>query len=238
MRNDRVDARRVRRAAVVEESVLQRTRAAQLLANDLKLEVVHTGATLPMFMAWLKRTDRTRWPHLLVLDLPTDVAPPRDLDLIAALRDAGMRVLVLSALRNRSAARRLVELGIDAVVSTSDGEDEFLLAADAALAGGTMITARAQATIHGADQTLRLSRQEERALALYASGLTIAEVAERIGVRHDTARKYLKRVRDKYTVIGRPARSKLELARIAWAEGYLVAESDRAVRSSPAAAAG
>ena len=63
-------------------------------------------------------------------------------------------------------------------------------------------------------------------LALYASGFTIVEVADRIGVRHDTARKYLNRVRAKFTAAGWPARSKLQLARIAWAEGYADPEAD------------
>jgi len=226
MRNNRVEGRRVRRAAVVEEVVLQRMRAAQLLTDELGLEVVHTGGSLRQFMAWLQRADRTRWPHLLVLDVPDENDAARDLDVIVALRDAGMRIAVLSSLRNRNTARRMIELGIDAVAATSDTEEDFLLTADAALGGNPLITARAQTAIHGSGEALRLSRQEERALALYATGLTIAEVADRIGVKHDTARKYLKRVRDKFTLAGRPARTKLELARIAWAEGYLVAESD------------
>jgi len=228
-----MDGRRVRRAAVVEEFVLQRNRAAWLLAEELGLDVVHTGASLRPFMAWLQRTDRTRWPHLLVLDLPPESDAPRHFEIIAALRDAGMRVLVLSSLRNRGAARRMIELHMEAIVSTSDTEEEFLLAAETVLAGGTTVTARAQTLIHGAEQALRLSRQEERALALYASGLTIAEVAERIGVRQGTARKYLKRVRDKFTAAGHPARSKLDLARVAWAEGYETEVNDQRPQQDP-----
>jgi len=235
MRNDRVDGRRVRRAAVVEEVVLQRTRASQLLTQDLGLDVVHTGSSLRQFMAWLQRTDRTRWPHLLVLDLRAEADAARSFEIIAALHDAGMRVLVLSALRNRGAARRMVELGIEAIVSTSDSEEDFVLAAETVLSGRTMVTARAQTLIHGTDQSLRLSRQEERALALYASGLTIAEVADRIGVRQGTARKYLKRVRDKLTAAGHPARSKLDLARIAWIEGYPTGEVDLPLTPEPRA---
>ena len=221
MRSDRIAAGRARRAAVVEEVVLQRTRAVQLLREELGLEVVHVGASLRLFMAWLQRTDRTRWPHLLVLDLPSPDDTARDLDVIAALRDAGIRVLAFSALRTQATARRAVDLGIDAIVSTADSEEDFVRAAENALAGAVTITPRARRAIYGAADALGLSRQEERALALYASGLTIAEVADRIGVRHDTARKYLKRVRTKFALAGRPARTKLDLARIAWADGYI-----------------
>jgi len=226
VRTDGVGPRRVRRAAVVEESVLQRSRAAQLLREELGLDVVHAGASLRLFMAWLQRTDRTRWPHLLVLDLPSPDDTARDLDVIAALRDAGIRVLVLSALQPRSTARRIVSLGVDGIVSTADSEETFLSAAESALGGTVTISAQAHTAIYGAATALGLSRQEERALALYASGLTIAEVADRIGVRHDTARKYLKRVRTKFALAGHPARTKLDLARIAWAEGYVLAEAE------------
>ncbi|WP_217181955.1 hypothetical protein [Streptomyces sp. AC495_CC817] len=220
MRDVRADRRRVRRAAIVEESVLQRTRAAQLLVERNGMEVVHSGGSLRAFLAWLERTDRTRWPHVLVLDLPAEGDASGDLDIMVALRAAGMRILVLSSLRPRAVARRLLEIKVDGIVSTGDSEEDLLVAVDAVLAGESTVTPRAAAMLRGPDDAPRLSSQEERVLALYTAGLTISEVADRIGVRHDTARKYLTRVRDKFTAAGRPARSKLELARIAWAEGY------------------
>ena len=226
MKKTRIDARRVRRAAIVEELVMQRTRTVQLLADELGLDVVHVGSSLRAFMAWLQHTDRTRWPHLLVLDLPADDDALKEMDVIVALRDAGMRVLVLSSLRARHTARRMMAVGIDGIVSTTDSEEAFLAAAEGALTGTITITARARATINGPADALKLSRQEERALALYAGGLSISDVAERIGVRQDTARKYLQRVRVKFSLAGRPARTKLDLARIAWADGYIIEDTD------------
>lgn len=211
---------------------MQRTRTAQLLSGELGLDVVHVGSSLRSFMTWLQRTDRTRWPHLLVLDLPAEDEVPRHLDVIAVLREAGMRVLILSSLRARHTARRVVSLGIDGIVSTADSEETFISAAENALAGLQAITSHAHAMIHGPVDGLRLSRQEERALALYASGLSVAEVAARIGVRQDTARKYLQRVRTKFTLAGRPARTKLDLARIAWADGYVVDDRDASIHAT------
>lgn len=214
---------------------MQRSRTVQLLRDELGLEVVHVGSSLRLFMAWLQHTDQTRWPHLLILDLPADDDALRQLDVITALREAGMRVLILSSLRARHTARHVLSNGVDAVVSTTDSEETFVSAAESALAGALTITARAQTAIHGRADSTRLSRQEERALALYASGLSIIELAGRIGVKQDTARKYLQRVRAKFTAAGRPARTKLDLARIAWADGYIVTDADW---SSRAAAAG
>ncbi|MFK4851471.1 helix-turn-helix transcriptional regulator [Microbacterium sp. ZW T6_19] len=232
MRKDRVDVRRVRRAAVVEEFVMQRSRTVQLLRDEVGLDVVHVGGSLRPFVAWLQRTDRTRWPHLLILDLPADAEALRQVGVISALRDAGMRVLILSSLRSRHTARHVISIGIDGIVSTTDSEEMFVSAAESALAGRLTITARAQTAIHGPADAPQLSRQEERALALYASGLSIADVADRIGVKQDTARKYLQRVRTKFTVAGRPARTKLDLARIAWADGYIISETERSSRAA------
>jgi DNA-binding NarL/FixJ family response regulator len=231
VRKDRIDKQRVRRAAVVEESVMQRARSVQLLQGELGLEVVHVGSSLRAFLAWMQNTDRMRWPHLLVLDLPSEDDAPRQLDLLAALRDAGMRVLILSTLRARHLARRVISRGVDGIVSTTDSEEAFVAAARSALVGTVTITARAQAAIHGAAGAPVLSLQEQRTLALYATGLSIADVADRIGVKQDTARKYLQRVRAKFASSGRPARTKLDLARIAWTDGYIADEADAPMRA-------
>ncbi|HEU4674816.1 MAG TPA: hypothetical protein VFS29_02435 [Motilibacteraceae bacterium] len=66
-----------------------------------------------------------------------------------------------------------------------------------------------------------LSAQEERTLVLYVSGLKLVAVARRLGVRYDTAKGYLDRVRDKYAAAGRPARTKTELYRVALQDGRL-----------------
>ncbi len=199
---------------------MQRHRVGQLLAEELHLDVVQHGSGLGSFMQWLRPTEQMRWPHLLVLGIPAhgEVAPYSKV--VAALRQAGIRVLAMTSSPSRPIARQLLADGIDGMVSTTDGEREFLRAADAVLSGRSVATPGALADVQRIAEGPRLSIQEERVLALYASGLTIVEVANSIGVRHDTARKYLNRVRDKFTAAGWPARSKLELARIAWAEGY------------------
>ncbi|WP_292906425.1 hypothetical protein [Microbacterium sp.] len=55
-----------------------------------------------------------------------------------------------------------------------------------------------------------------------ARALGVADAAARIGIRHNAARKYLARIRDKYTAAGHQARTKLELARLAYDEGFLI----------------
>ena len=67
----------------------------------------------------------------------------------------------------------------------------------------------------------RLSPGEEEALRLYATGFSTAEVAEQMNVQYETAKTYLRRVREKYTKVGRPASKKAELIRRAAEDGYL-----------------
>jgi DNA-binding CsgD family transcriptional regulator len=67
----------------------------------------------------------------------------------------------------------------------------------------------------------KLSQSEGEALALYASGLSTNEVATRMNVQYETAKTYLRRVRDKYARAGRPASTKSELIRRAAEDGYL-----------------
>ncbi|GAB3601298.1 helix-turn-helix transcriptional regulator [Microbacterium tumbae] len=204
--------------------VLQRSRIGQLLADEGALEVVHESGALRQFMSWLSKADRGRWPHLLSFGVPADATDRPPLRAVSALRRAGIRILLVAPPSSRANSRTLMDSGADGIVSTSDGEAEFLAAATTVLAGAPFVSAHAQSMIDGTQRAARLSAQEERVLTLYASGMTVAEAAAAIGVRHDTARKYLNRVRDKYTAAGRPARTKLELARIAWAEGLIVTE--------------
>jgi DNA-binding CsgD family transcriptional regulator len=66
-----------------------------------------------------------------------------------------------------------------------------------------------------------LSTQEELVMVGYASGLTLAAAARQAGVRPATAKKYLERVKRKYTDSGRTAYTKLDLALRAREDGLI-----------------
>lgn len=71
------------------------------------------------------------------------------------------------------------------------------------------------------DNRPALSAQETVVLVSYASGLKLSAAARRAGIRPGTAKQYLERVKRKYFVAGRPARTKLELAARAREDGLL-----------------
>ncbi|GAA3931506.1 hypothetical protein [Microbacterium soli] len=211
---------RGRRAAVIEPHVLQRRAAVQVLVEHGGLEVVHGGDRLGGLLTWMRSKDRRRWPHLLVVEMLPLQQPDHDLAALAALREAGVRVLALSSLTPRWGARRVMEAGVDGVVAKSDDVGTLIEAVERVLSGDRVMTPAAETALAFGDDAPRLSPQEASVLELYVGGRPIASVAEAIGVREDTARKYLTRIKQKYEALGRPARSKLDLARHAWHDGF------------------
>jgi DNA-binding NarL/FixJ family response regulator len=67
----------------------------------------------------------------------------------------------------------------------------------------------------------KLSSGESEALALYSSGLTLADVAVKMDVQYETAKTYIRRVREKYAKVDRPAGTRAELIRRAAEDGLL-----------------
>jgi DNA-binding CsgD family transcriptional regulator len=70
-------------------------------------------------------------------------------------------------------------------------------------------------------QRPRLSAGELAALRLYVSGSSTPEVAAAMNVQFETAKTYLRRVRQKYAKLGRPAGRRSELIRRAAEDGFL-----------------
>ena len=66
-----------------------------------------------------------------------------------------------------------------------------------------------------------LSNQERRTLQLYATGLPMKSVARKMAISEETVKQYLGRVRQKYTIAGRAAPTKLELYHRAVEDGHL-----------------
>lgn len=208
------------RAAVVEAHVLQRRATVRLLEERRGLDVVHEGDSIGDLLSWMRVQERRRWPHLIVVEPLPFIHVEHELGALVALREAGVRMLLLSSLTPRWGARRVVDAGVDGVVSKLDDEETLAAAVAGVLDGRSVTTAAATVALTPGSDVPRLSTQESRVLDLYVAGQPIASVAKSIGVREDTARKYLNRIKRKYEALGRPARSKLDLALHAWRDGF------------------
>lgn len=209
------------RVAIVEDHLLQRRRTEELLVSDGSIRVVHSCESLAELMAWLPSTDARTRPHLVILDLMVDRGEDARPDQVRQITAAGIRVLVLSAMASPNQVRDVLRAGVHGVVGKRDNEDDIVAAVWAVLGRQTWVTPELAAVMAGDPARPTLSDQEERALVLYASGLTLDAVAAAIGVQSGTAKKYLERVKEKYAEAGRPVRTKLDLNRVAKSDGYL-----------------
>lgn len=209
------------RIAIVEDHLLQRRRTEELIRAEPGLSVVHSCETMPDFLHWLATVPTEQRPHLLMLDLMVDRAPSASPVSVKKLIEAGLKVVVLSAMASPSLVRDVIQAGVGAIVGKRDAEEDIIMAVRAVLDSGHWMSQELADVIAADPQRPQLSGQEERALVLYASGLTLDAVADAIGVKPDTAKQYLERVKSKYASIGRKARTKLDLNRIALTDGYL-----------------
>jgi DNA-binding NarL/FixJ family response regulator len=95
-------------------------------------------------------------------------------------------------------------------------EDAVRRVAGGEVVYGTEFLAGVLNRLTGRTPSATLTARERQTLGLLADGASTAEVAERLGVAHNTARNHVQRVLEK---LG--ARSKLEAVAIARREGLL-----------------
>lgn len=147
---------------------------------------------------------------------------------IRACRAAGAKVLVVSALDDEASRERCIAAGAAGFVSKTLPAGELAelarrVARGERLRRGSPARGVGIPDARPADDSdsAHLSPAEERALRLYAQGFSTLEVAERMEVGYETAKTYLRRVREKYARAGRPASRKSELIRRAAEDGLL-----------------
>ena len=174
------------------------------------------------------------WPELLTHpSFPVDVVL-LDLDLkdsipvslkLGTLRGLGIPSVVMSTYADPGVVRDALESGASGYVAKSEEADAIVHAIRLARGGGRYVSTELTAAIsHADDARPRLSEQERRVMALYSAGDSMREVATKIGVSEETAKSYLKRVRDKYRSRGVDLGTKVALRRQAIADHVLIEE--------------
>lgn len=165
----------------------------------------------------------------VILD-PSAAGEGREVRAVAEVSAWGVPVVVIgSAPASHEAAleRACLTAGAAAYVSKRQDVRRLVIAIRAATGQrdaartGRSAGERAPAQTVGAAGGIALSSQEQRALVLYASGLTLPQVALRMQLAPSTVKQYLDRVRDKGTIAGRMARTKTDLYRLARVQGLI-----------------
>lgn len=207
----------IRLALLDDHEVLLDSLASWIAANAPDFDLVLTAST------WLQLVHSDSFPTDLVF-LDFQLREPVSIEArVRTCRAAGAKVIVLTSLDTQEARERALAAGAAAFLSKELPMREVMDVARQVMAGELESSHRAWRPLPaGAEPTRpRLSAGEAEALRLYATGLTTNQVAESMNVQYETAKTYLRRVREKYGKVNRPASRKADLIRRAAEDGYL-----------------
>ncbi|UXN25197.1 response regulator transcription factor [Curtobacterium flaccumfaciens] len=175
----------------------------------------------------------TTWPELLTSPaFPVDVVL-LDLDLkdsipvslkISTLKTAGVKTVVMSTYSEPNVVREALGAGALGYLVKSEDADMIVEAIRSAQRGEQYVSAELDLAINSGNVggVPKLSAQERRVMALYGGGEPVKSVAYQLGISEETAKSYLKRIREKYRVAGFDVGTKVALRKRAITDGIIV----------------
>ncbi len=175
----------------------------------------------------------TTWPELLTHpEFPVDVVL-LDLDLkdnlpislkISTLKTTGVKTVLMSTYSEPNIVREALGAGALGYLVKSEDAEMIVEAIRSANRGESFISAELDLALNAADVggAPKLSAQERRVMALYGGGEPVKAVAFQLGISEETAKSYLKRIREKYRVAGIDVGTKVALRKRAIQDGILV----------------
>jgi DNA-binding NarL/FixJ family response regulator len=211
---------RIRLAILDDHEVLLDSLGSWISVNAPDFDLVLSAST------WLQLVHSDNFPTDLVF-LDFQLKEPVSIEArVRTCRAAGAKVIVLSSLDTRESRERALDAGAAAFLSKTLPMHEVMDSARSimGLESDTAAPRRDWRPLPvGATQQSRpkLSAGEVVALKLYVSGLSTVDVASHMNVQYETAKTYLRRVRDKYAKAHRPASKRSDLIRRAAEDGYL-----------------
>jgi len=142
---------------------------------------------------------------------------------VARLVADGSSVVIHSVADRPVAVREALAAGAAGVISKSSPLDDVIAAARTVARGEALNNVEWANAVDGdtAFADAQLSTREREVLRLYATGLPLKVVAERLGVAYSTAKENITRIRVKYVEVGRPAPTKVDLLRRAMEDGIV-----------------
>lgn len=211
---------RVRLAILDDHEVLLDSLSSWIAANAPDFELVLSAST------WLQLVHSDQFPTDLVF---IDFQLKESVSIEARVRTcraAGAKVIVLTSLDTQESHDRAMAAGASAFLTKSMSMREVMDSARTVMgvARDSSLQRDWRPLPGGAiPQQVRpkLSAGELEAFKLYVSGFSTSEVASQMNVQYETAKTYLRRVREKYAKANRPASKKADLIRRAAEDGYL-----------------
>ena len=214
-----VDVPRVRLALLDDHEVLLDSLSSWITTNAPDFELVLSAST------WLQLVHSDNFPTDLVF-IDFQLKEPVSIEArVRTCRAAGAKVIVLSSLDSQESRDRALAAGAAAFMSKSVPMREVMDMAREVMGvernASIPIQRRPQPTSLASKSRPKLSASEIDVLKLYVAGYSLQEVALELNVHYETAKTYLRRVREKYAKVNRPASKKADLIRRAAEDGYL-----------------
>ncbi|MDF1478440.1 response regulator transcription factor [Leifsonia sp. H3M29-4] len=204
------------RLAHVDDHETVRLGFAHLIAGEADLELVASVATIAELLPRLGEVD------LIVLDLQLSDGSSLNHNL-NALAGGAARVLAFTGADNPANLRLASRAGVLGILRKSETREVILDALRRAGRGEGIVTTEWAAALDSDPHlsSAGLSPKEQEVLALYASGDKSSVVAYRAGLSAGTVAEYVRRIRHKYAMAGRPAHTKVDLYKRAVEDGIL-----------------
>ena len=154
-----------------------------------------------------------------------DGSRPRDN--VTALIERGIQVLVFTAGGDIPQMSDAVMAGALGIVLKHQPEDHLLEAIHTVAEGNTFLSQELTEVLHQST-ALRphLSDREIEVLDALNRGLVTKQAARRLEVSESTIKEHLKRIRKKYTQLGRSVNTRVELIQRATEDGFIRRPSD------------
>jgi len=205
------------RVAVVDDHEAVRLGFAAMCESEA-LDLVGNAETVRGVLAQINGRDC----QVVVMDLSL-----ADGSLVAEnvrqLIEAGSAVIVYSIADKVNMMRAALRAGAIAIVPKSQPmaylAKMIRLAADGAILNNPETSAILDSDADFKDASL--SPREREVLSLYASGMSLKQVASQLEVKPSSAKEHIDRVRVKYARLGREAGTKVDLYRLAIEDGLI-----------------
>lgn len=172
------------------------------------------------------------WPELLThSEFPVDVVL-LDLDLkdnipvslkLSILKTTGVKTVLMSTYSDPAVVREALASGALGYLVKTEDPTMIVEAIRAAYIGESFISHELDIALNATTTgSPKLSAQERRVMALYAAGEPVKSVAYELGISEETAKSYLKRIREKYRASGFDVGTKVALRKRAILDGIIL----------------
>ena len=213
------------RVALIDDHESVRLGLEAACANAPATDVVFSGSTVTEYLGWRTRSGSSP-ADVVLLDLTLGDGTTATENVLNLIGD-GSSVIIHSVADRPAAVREALAAGAAGVVSKSARIDDVLSAVRTVSRGEPLNNVEWASAVEGDREfaDAQLSARERDVLRLYAAGLPLKIVADRLGVAYSTAKENITRVRVKYVEVGRPAPTKVDLLRRAMEDGILAETS-------------